>query len=239
MPTAPQPLGTRKPRWPAARPRPAQVIDYPDWGVEPMTPIHRRAMKDVIDPLDSRYDDRADVCVGSDMTMYYREGDNEKAVMPDVFVAFRTSRDRERDVWKVWEEGKLADFVLEVASKSTHWRDQKEKRGIYESLGVAEFWQHDPTGKFLPATLIGHRLTAGVYKPVPLGRKPDGTLYGESKVLALHLCIEERRLRLFDPGAGKFLLTNLDKDRVLAEERRTSAQKDREIEELKRRLARH
>ena len=251
MPTAPQPLRARKPRWPAVPPRPAPVIDYPDWGVEPMTPIHRQAMKDVLEPLESRYDDRTDVCVGSDMTMYYREGDNERAVMPDVFVAFGPSRDRERDVWKVWEEGKLADFVLEVASKSTHVRDLVEKHAIYESLGVAEYWQHDPTGRFLPATLIGHRLVAGAYEPVPLETMLDGKLCGESKALALRLCLDERRLRLFDPTTGEFLPTNVDKDRIIVEERHGSAakdriieakdrqidDKDRIIEELRRRLA--
>ena len=246
MPTAPQPLRAHKPRGPAASSTP--VVDYPDWGVEPMTPIHRRTANDIITRLEDRYRDRADVCVGGDMTMYYREGDNRRAVMPDVFVAFGPSRDQERDVWKVWEEGRLADFVLEVASKSTHPRDQTTKVAIYRSLGVMEYWQHDPTGKFLPATLIGRRLTAGAYEPVPLERKPDGTLYGESKVLALHLCLDARDLRLFDPATGEFLPTGddknraiEDKDRLLTEERRRHAEERRallaEIEALKRRRA--
>ncbi len=246
MPTAPQPLRAHKPRGPAASPPPA--VEYPDWGAEPMTPIHRRTMNDIITRLEDRYRDRADVCVGGDMTMYYREGDNRRAVMPDVFVAFGPSRDQERDVWKVWEEGGLADFVLEVASRSTHPVDQTKKVAIYRSLGVAEYWQHDPTGKFLPASLIGRRLAAGAYAPVPLETKPDGTLCGESKVLALHLCLDAGRLRLFDPATGGFLRTGNDKnraiaekDRLLAEERRRHAEERRallaEIEALKRRQA--
>ena len=238
MPTAPQHLRARKSGWPAAPPRPAPV-DYPDRGVEAMTPIHRQAMNAVILPLEDRYGDRSDVYIGGDMTMYWQEGDEERWVQPDVFVAFGPSRDRERRVWKSWEEGKFADFVLEVASRGTHRRDQTVKRAIYESQGVTEYWQHDPTGEFLPPLLLGHRLNAkGVYEAIPLEAKPDGTRYGESKVVALHLCLDsEGCLRLYDPATGEFLLTHNDTKRELAEERRLSAQKDREIEQLKRRLA--
>ena len=235
MPTAPHPLRTHKPRGPAASSTP--VVHYPDWGVEPMTPIHRRTTNDIIMRLEDRYRDRADVCVGGDMTMYYREGDNRRAVMPDVFVAFGPSRDRERTVWKVWEEGRLADFVLEVASKSTHPRDQTTKVATYRSLGVAEYWQHDPTGKFLPATLIGRRLAAGAYAPVPLETKPDGTLYGESKVLALHLCLDARCLRLFDPATGEFLPTHDEHVRTSAETKRELAEERRLLTEERRRHA--
>ncbi len=32
---------------------------------------------------------------------------------PDVFVAFGPNKEPERRIWKVWEEGKAADFVLD------------------------------------------------------------------------------------------------------------------------------
>ena len=235
MPTVPQPLRARKSGWPAAPPRPVPVVEYPDRGVEPMTPIHRRATNAVILPLEDRYEDRSDVYIGGDMTMYWQEGDNERSVQPDVFVAFGPSRDGERRVWLSWEEGKFADFVLEVASKDTHRRDLTEKHAIYESLGVAEYWQHDPTGEFLPAVLLGHRLNAnGVYEPIPLEAKPNGTPYGESKTLGLHLCLDAGRLRLFDPATGEFLRTSKEhaaasaaKDRIIAEERRLRAEERR------------
>ncbi len=267
MPT-PQPLGARKSRLPAAPPRPAPVVDYPDLDVEPMTPAHWKAMLEGGQLLLGRYANREDVCVGGEMTMYYQENDNRKHVSPDLFVAFGPSRDRERRVWKVWEEGKLADFVLEVASKGTHRRDLTEKHALYESLGVAEYWQYDPTGDYLPPRLLGHRLNhAGAYEPVPMERRPDGTRRGESKVLSLHLCLDDEGcLRLYDPATGKFLATNEEKDDLLAEKDGLLAEKDgllaekdgllaekagllaeerrarqaaqAEIEELKRRLAR-
>ena len=90
----------------------------------------------------------------------------------------------------------------------------------------------------MPAILKGQRLNAArTYEPIPFTAKPDGTLCGESKVLSLHLCLDEGRLRLFDPVTNEFLATNEEKDDLLAKERKLSAQQAREIEELKRRLA--
>ena len=225
MASAPQHLRARKRPWPAAPPRPAPVIDYPDRGVEPVIPEHRLATTDGTQRLEDRYADRDDVYVGSNMTMYYVEGSEEHSISPDVFVAFGVVRDRARRVWKAWEEGRLADFVLEVASRSTRARDEGDKRRIYERHGVAEYWQFDPTGEYLDPVLQGRRLNArGAYEPVPLATTPDGMLCGESRVLALRLCLDEGRLRLFDPATGEFLPSH-------TEERRASATKDGTIAE--------
>ena len=246
MPTAPQPLRARKSGWPAAPPRPAPVVDYPDRGVEPMTSDHLDALLDAIPSLRSHYAHRDDVYVGGELTMYWLEGNDERWYRPDVFVAFGSSRDRRRRVWLSWEEGKFADFILEVASKGTRRRDQTEKVTSYEGLCVEEYWQHDPTGKHLPARLLGHRLNkAGAYEPVPLQTRPDGTRYGKSKTLGLHLCLDDDGcLRLYDPATGEFLLRNLEKDDALAEERRGREEERRareaaeaELAELKRQLA--
>ena len=122
-------------------------------------------------------------------------------------------------------------------NEAAHRRDQPRKRAIYENLGVTEYGQHDPTGEFLPALLIGHRLNAkGAYEPVPLATKPDGTRYAESRTLARHLCLDnEGRLRLHDPATGKFL--RKEDDEASAEKDRIIEDKDRIIEELQRRLA--
>jgi len=49
---------------------------------------------------------------------------------------------------------------LEVASKKTHGRDEREKSALYQRLCVAAYWQFDPTGKYLAPVLQGRRLNA-------------------------------------------------------------------------------
>ena len=163
MPPA-QPQPARRPQWPpraapkakppAALRRPADAppgddeARYPDLGVPAMTTDHREALADSTSSLETRYADRDDVFVASNLTIHFVDGSEERAIQPDVFVSFGSPKGRRR-VWLAWEEGTLPDFVLEVASKSTYRRDEREKRAIYERMGVAEYWQFDPTGDYL------------------------------------------------------------------------------------------
>ena len=237
MPTVPQPLRARKSGWPAAPPR-AVAVEYPDSDGKPMaeSDLHREVMVDAIQPLKARYAHRDDVYVGGNLMMYYVEGNAKVHVSPDVFVALGPSREPPRDVWKTWEEGKFADFVLEVASKTTHGKDEVKKRLLYQRLGVAEYWQHDPTGRYIDP-LKGHRLNGrGVYERLPLATTPEGMPFGESELLGLHLCLDAGRLRLFDPATGEFLLTHNDTRRQLAEERRIIAEERRRHAEERRAL---
>ena len=121
--------------------------------------------------------------------------------------------------------------MLEVTSNSTRKEDEGRKREIYRREGVTEYWQFDPTGDYLTPVLKGRRLNARrAYRPIRLTTTPDGIVCGVSKVLDLQLCLDDDRLRFRDPATGKFLLTH---DEFV----RASAEKDRIIEELKRRLA--
>ncbi len=238
MPTAPQPLPAPAHGRPAS-PQPTSV-EYPESDGRPMaeTDLHRRVILDVSTALESRYRSRADVYVGGDLMMYYVEGNRKLSISPDVFVAFGPSPEPPRRVWKTWEEGKLADFALEVTSKGTRARDGGRKRRLCEHLEVTEYWRFDPTGEYHDPVLQGHRLNAGgTYEPVPLATTAEGMLCGESKVLALRLCAHDNLLRLFDPRTCNFLQTNKEKDAALAEERRAREAAEAEVEQLKRRLA--
>ena len=163
---------------------------------------------------------------------------------PDVFVAFGPDREPERRVWKVWEEGVAADFVLEVTSASTRGRDEGFKAGLYERLGVTEYWQFDPTEDYLSPSLKGRRLgSEGIYEAIPLERR-DGELSGWSEALGLELSPKGHALRLFDPALGEFLPTPSEQARVIEA---VKAERDAEaaarriaearIAELERRLA--
>ena len=199
MPSAePMPNRRRPLRAPPAKPPRRQVpapVEYPESDGKPMseTPIHWHATVDFAHPLIDRYAARPDAYVGSDMLMYWEEGDIDKRVSPDVFVAFGPDKEPERRVWKVWEEGVAADFVLEVTSRSTQGRDEGFKAELYERLGVTEYWQFDPTEDYLRPNLKGRRLGPdGAYEAVPLERR-DGALVGWSEVLGLELRPEAMR----------------------------------------------
>ena len=96
---------------------------------------------------------------------------------------------------------------------------------------MTEYWQFDPTGDYLDPFLKGRRLTAGgTYELAPLATTTEGLLDGESSVLALHLCLHEGRLRLFDPATGEFLLSHREHVVAHAEERRARKTAEAEIE---------
>ncbi|MYF31497.1 MAG: Uma2 family endonuclease [Gammaproteobacteria bacterium] len=177
--------------------------------------------------------------MGSDMLMYWEEGDKAKRVSPDVFVAFGPDKEPERRVWKVWEEGVAADFVLEVTSRSTQGRDEGFKAELYERLGVTEYWQFDPTEDYLRPSLKSRRLGPdGAYEPIPLERR-DGRLSGWSEVLGLELRPEGQALRLFDPALGEFLPTSGEKSRIIeaVKAERDAANVERDAEAAARRTA--
>ena len=194
-------------------------------------------MLDTITTLQRHYKHRDDVYVGGNMMMYYVEGDPFKPVSPDVFVALDTPREPMRDVWKTWEEGKLADFILEITSKRRKTRDDVFKPVLYRGLGVTEYWQYDLKGDYLDPPLKGRRLNAeGKYEPIPLSTSPAGVRYGTSKVLGLHLCLPDNRLRFLDATTGKYLLTGKEMDRVLAILDERSRLQDEEIRLLEEQL---
>ena len=137
---------------------------------------------------------------------------------PDVFVAFGPDKEPQRRVWKVWEEGVAADFVLEVTSRSTRGKDQGFKAQLYARLEVREYWQFDPTEDYLRPNLKGRRLGPdGAYEPIPLEER-DGALSGFSEVLGLELRPEGQALRLYDPVLGEYLPSSAEKTGIIGEQ---------------------
>ena len=244
MPDRRRPLSAR-PAKPPRRQAPA-AVEYPESDGKPMaeTPIHWHATVDFAHPLMDRYAARPDAYVGSDMLMYWQEGNIDKRVSPDVFVAFGPAKEPERRVWKVWEEGVAADFVLEVTSRSTRGRDEGFKAELYERLGITEYWQFDPTEDYLSPNLKGRRLNAeGAYEPIPLERR-EGRLLGFSEVLGLELRPDGHALRLFDPALDEYLPTHREQARIIVkqaltieEQAQTIGAAEARIAELERRLA--
>lgn len=225
---------------PVPRPRRVPVpVEYPESDGKPMAEsiIHLRVAIDVITPLQDRYWGRLDAFVGANLMMYYEEGNPRRSVSPDVFVTLGVPSEPPRPIWKVWEEGKLADFVLEVTSKTTQGNDEGPKKRLYQRLRVSEYWQFDPTGDYLDPKLKGQRLGPdGQYAPIALEEFEKGLL-GHSAVLGLELRLEDDRLRFFDPEAGAYLLTSAEKSLAIAELNRDHLAAERRVAELERRLA--
>ena len=81
--------------------------------------------------------------LAGDMLMYYVEGDPTQSVAPDVMAVFGVGT-RRRSSYKLWEERKAPDFILEVSSPSSREKDRTTKADLYASLGVREYFLFDP-----------------------------------------------------------------------------------------------
>ncbi len=184
--------------------------------------------------LGLRYRARSDVYVSGDLLVYYEEGNPRARVAPDVFVVFGVE-DRMRMNYKVWEEGKGPDFVLEVASPGT-WREHVgPNRGVYAELGVKDYCLYDPTGKHLKPALWGYRLAGGGYERQPLVESPDGTRSLYSETLGLDLWAKGGKMRFRDPNTGLDLLSYEEEHAarqaaVVRAEREAALRRDAEVQ---------
>ena len=136
-----------------------------------------------------------------------------------------------RSSYRVWEEPKAPDFVLEIASASTHRIDRGEKRDTYADMGVLEYWQYDPVGSYLDPPLLGFRLVEGRYVPISAVAQEGGLLALRSEVLGLELRLTpdapvREALHFYDPVSGEYLRTYREEARAREEE----AQARREAE---------
>ena len=185
------------------------AVDYPSSDGRPMADNdwQRAAILYALGALQEHYAHRPDVYVSGDLLIYYEEGNPRASVAPDVFVVFG-AKSHKRPVYKLWEEPKAPDFVLEVASPNT-WRDDEGPKGeLYARLGVREYWQYDPTGDLLAVRLRGRRLGAGGYRPQAVERARDGTLALRSETLGLELLASaDGDLHFRDPATDRLLLS--------------------------------
>ena len=94
--------------------------------------------------------------VGMELVVYYERGDTTAWLQPDVQVVFDVDRGGNRSSFKVWEEGKAPDFVLEVASPPTAENDARHKAAEYARIGVREYWRLDPEGSLIGTQLEGY-----------------------------------------------------------------------------------
>lgn len=188
------------------------IIEYPETDGEPMaeTDFQRDVLVYTVAALALYFRDQPDVYVTGNILFYYEEGRPQAVISPDVMVIMGVEK-KDRPNYKLWEEGKGPEFVLEVTSKTTRHKDQGFKKRLYAELGVSEYFLFDPTGDYLKPQLQGFRLEEGHYEPIRGFSSPNpyGTYAVYSRVLALDLFINSRgELRFFDPEEDR-LLTDL------------------------------
>ena len=196
---------------------------YPDTDGKPMavSDDHRRVLTRILRLLEQFFRETPDVYVSGDLLMYYLQGDPRKVVAPDVLVSFGIGQKRRR-TYLVWEEGKLPDFVMEMASETTYRNDLTEKMSLYAALGIPEYFLCDIEGLYLPSPLMGFTLVDGVYEPIRAA--VDGSVHSSVLGLDFHLHLDD--VRLYNPVTQQWVLTPEEAAEVRAD--RESARADQE-----------
>jgi Uma2 family endonuclease len=206
---------------------PFTEIEYPDSDGLPMaeSDFQREVLIYAVEALRIHFRDRDDVYISGNLFVYYEEGNPRAVVAPDVFVVIGASN-HDRPSYKLWNEPKGPDFVLEITSKSTRGEDQGAKRGIYAYLGVREYWQYDPTRDYLDPPLQGFQLIERNYWPLRATAPVPGGFSLHSEVLGLDLRLEEGVLRFHDPRTGNKLISHQEAEqaRLKAEQARLEAE---------------
>ena len=187
---------------------------YPETDGEPMaaSDLHLEILIWLLQVLKAHFADMPDTYVSGDILTYYTEGNPRDVVAPDVLVSFGIGQ-KQRHTYKVWEEGKTPDFVMEFSSKTTYQKDLTEKMSLYAVLGIPNYLLYDAEVLYLPSPLMGFQLVKGVY--VPIQPSDDGHIH--SDVLGLDFVIQERRLRVYEPVRGEWLQTPAEAHAARAE----------------------
>ena len=187
---------------------------YPDTDGQPMaaSDLHLEILIRLLQALRAYFSEMPEVYVSGDILTYYIEGDPRAVCAPDVLVTFGIGQ-KQRHTYKVWEEGKVPDFVMEFSSKTTYQNDLTDKMTRYARLGIPNYLLYDAEALYLPAPLMGFRLVKGVYVPIPPG--VDGSIH--SDVLGLDFHIRERHLEVYDPVSEQWLQTPAETAEARAE----------------------
>ena len=226
-------------------PRAGAEIHYPDSDDEPLPDgrYQEPYFTEIVGTVREHFRDRPDVEVSGNTFIYYEEGNPRRFISPDLHVTLGVTAEGfasmdYRNTYLVWEIGKPADFVLEIASESTALRDVTEKRVLYAQIGFGEYWRFDGSGgDFYGEPLVGEYLAEGEYRRFDVARDEEGRPHGYSPALALWLYWDDGRLRFYDPVTGEWLLNRaeerdaLEDSRAALEDSRAAAEQERAARE--------
>lgn len=189
-----------------------------------------------VESLKIHFQDRNDIYVAGNIFFYYEEGEPSEVVSPDVLVVIGAEKHKRR-TYKLWDEPKAPDFILEITSNSTRSKDQGAKKGLYQFLGVSEYFCYDPTGDYLDPPLYGYRLNDGFYVPIAPKEQSKSVVVVPSQTLGLDLRMDDREFRFADPRTGFILRNFAETKQQLAETEAARLQGEARIRELEAQLA--
>ena len=213
----------------AADPQPDEV-EYPERRWTAQSIAHGEAVMQAAAALRQHFDDRQKVLVAMELAVSYQRGNDKVWLQPDVQVVFAVNSEN-RSSFRVWEEGKAPDFVLEVASPSTAENDAKHKAQEYARIGVREYWRLDPQGGWMACALEGYEARGGRYDPVQPVLHSEGGQHLRSRVLGLELRSQRQAgatvVVFRDPDTGEEFdgaLSATEQRRRAAEDRASAAE---------------
>ena len=159
---------------------------------------HDRTASYIASVMRARYRDQADVCVASNLGLFFERGNRAALLAPELIIAFNVDGRGDRLSFKVWNEGRVPDLALELLSVHTWRRDLEVKPSLYRDIGVREYWTVELLDRLSPP-IVGRRLSDGEY--VEVATEASGGLHSE--ILDLDLCMVdgEFRFREVDTGA--------------------------------------
>ena len=180
-------------------------VEYPDSDGLPMseTDFQFRALHNARHYLLTHFQGRPNVYVSGNILVYYVRGNPSLSVSPDILVALGIPPG-DRRTYKTWLEGKAPDFVMDVPAPSTNERDLAEKRDVYASLGIQEYFMFDPSEGRMHPPLQGYTLKGERYERLP----DEEPLTVRSRLLGLDLWLNEQgHLRMRNARTGVNLPT--------------------------------
>ena len=209
-----------------------KAIVYPASDGKPLaeTDIHLFEVVSLFFLLKDYFSKRNDVYVASNNFIYYTEGNIKDRFSPDIYVVFGIPSHMRR-TYNIWEEGKPPSVVFELTSRKTKAKDLGPKKELCERLGVREYFLHDPEADYLKPPLQGFRLNEGRYCPINVDE--SGAIVSET--LGVKLCLEGKRLALFNAATGERIWRTEDaRKRAEAEAEQANAEIARLREENER-----
>ena len=199
---------------------------YPESDGKPMadTDLHIYWITRTRDVLRRHFLKNPEVYISGNIMMYDIEGPMRTAVSPDILVCFGLGQ-KFRRTYKVWEEGKPPDFVMEFSSKRTYRNDLNEKMALYARMAIPEYFVYDPDRRYLSSPLLGFRLVEGKY--VEVTPDADGRLHSE--ILNLDFQLLDDGLGIYDSEGQQLRsseekLENAEERAENAEERAENAE---------------